>query len=64
MAREREALVPGEGTESFEIRNPHTDSVISVVRQGTLDYAVGKARQYEQDLGLEAGTLEVRPLNR
>ena len=57
---EEPSTVPGEGTESFEIRNTHTDSVISVVRQGTLDYAVQKARQYEQDLGLSAGDLEVR----
>ena len=48
-----------QGTEDFEIRNPHTGSVVSIVRQGNLDYAIQKARQHEQDLGLEAGTLQV-----
>ncbi len=54
----------GQGNEDFEIYNPSTMQIISVVRQGTLDYAVQKARQHEQSLGLSAGDLSVRPAGR
>lgn len=57
---ESPAEVPGQGSESFEIYNPETMEIIASVQQGTMDYAVQKARQHEQDLGLDAGTLRVR----
>ena len=44
----------------YEVYNPETGQVISVAPGATLDYAVSKARSQEQDLGLEAGTLQVR----
>jgi hypothetical protein len=53
--------VPGQGNQDFKIINPHTGSTVAVVRQATLDHAVAKAREWEQDLGLEAGTLQVQP---
>jgi len=56
---EAESPIANQGTEDFRIYNPYTNSVVSIVRQGTLDYAIQKARQHEQDLGLEAGTLQV-----
>ncbi len=52
--------VPGQGSESFEIYNPETMEIVASVQQGTMDYAVQKAREHEQDLGLDAGTLRVR----
>jgi len=54
--------VPGQGTQEFQIVNPHTGSIVAVIRQATLDHAVSKARQWEQDLGLSAGDLEVRQI--
>jgi len=54
--------VPGQGTQEFQIVNPHTGSVVAVIRQATLDHAVSKARQWEHDLGLSAGDLEVRQI--
>jgi hypothetical protein len=58
---ESPAEVPGQGNQDFKIINPHTGSVIAVIRQATLDHAVAKARQWEQDLGLSAGDLQVQP---
>jgi hypothetical protein len=60
-SNDAEAESPLQGDEDFEIYNPDTMQIISVVRQGTLDYAVQKARQHEQSLGLSAGDLSVRP---
>ncbi len=57
---EAQVEVPSTGTESFDIYNPETMQIIASVQQGTMDYAVQKAREHEQDLGLEAGTLRVR----
>lgn len=44
----------------YEVYNPETGQVISVAPGATLDYAVSKARQHEQSLGLSAGDLQVR----
>ena len=63
-SNDAEAESPLQGDQDFEIYNLETMQIISVVRQGTLDYAVQKARQHEQSLGLSAGDLSVRPAGR
>jgi len=47
----------------WEIYNPATGQVVSRVRQGDVVYAVRKAREHEQDLGLATGALDIRAIN-
>ena len=49
--------------QEWEIYNPSTGEVVSRVSQGDITYAVRKAREHEQDLGLSLGDLDIRPIN-
>ena len=49
--------------QEWEVYNPSTGEVVSRVSQGDVTYAVRKARELEQGLGLSLGDLDIRAVH-